>query len=231
MLCCHSHPFLSTSVAQPSHTYSTNATSAVVQPPLYHLLRSWPDGSLLTVLKAAMAGVMSFDMLAKKGSTPRTSFALLGAVERRLADPAVAADLERQLSAAQAGQPPERQLQLPELRRLCLLEGSSAAAWMADNEASSVSVPLTSAFFGLMAAQLGVPPAAFGPPADKMAEGALAGYEQAMRLAPAHPRMAAYASNATRVVGGSVLKQVQLLELALRLAEEANRPLGVQGGA
>jgi hypothetical protein len=179
------------------------------------------------MLKAVMAGVMSLDMLAQKGSTPRASFALSGAVEQRLADPAAASDLERQLAAAQAGLPSERQLRLPELRQLCLPKLSSAAAWMADNEASSVKLVDTWAFFAVMAAQLRVLPAVFGPPAGKMKEAALAGYEQALRLGPPHPRLAVHACNATCAASGSLFRLVHLLELALQMAEESNRPYWV----
>lgn len=150
-------------------------------------------------------------------------FAVFAAVERRLADPAAAATLERQLAAAQAGQPAGRRLQLQELRVLCLLESSSALLWEANSEVASTA----ERSFHKTASRLKLPTAAFGPPCDRLASAALAACEQALRLGPPHPRMAVGAAIAIDATGGSWQRQARQLRSALRLAEAAGRPYWV----
>ena len=116
-------------------------TDTVVLPPLFQLLRAWPDGSLLTLLKAAMAAALLPTVRNKIHSTTRLGLAAAAAVEQRLSDAAAAAAYERQLEALQAGVAGERRLALSELRQHCLLSHARAATQLAYLEEGEAVLP------------------------------------------------------------------------------------------
>lgn len=199
-------------------------TSFYYLTPIFQLLHTWPDGSLLTLLKAAMAAAVLPAVRNPTHNSTRLSLAVAAAVERRLSDATAAASYEQHLDALQAGVPAERRLALSELRQHCLLAHLRAAMQLADLDEGEAAPPgqvanhFAEHFEVLLTAE------ALGPASPQEARSlALASARKLLRRCPSHPRPAVLMAD-LRLSSGDLDAAMQHLRLAVQLAQGADRP-------
>ena len=211
-------------IAAPPSPLVVNASASSYMAPLCQLLLSWPDDSLLTLLKAAMSAAMLPAGAHNPNHSPmRISLAVAAAVEQRLSDAAAAASNERQLEALQAGMPDKRRLALSELRQHCLLAHVRAAMELSHHKEGEAASPgqMTSHLSVLFALPLST--RMLGPASPQETRSlTLASATELLRRCPSHPRPAVLLAD-LHLSFGDLDAAVQHLRTAVQRAQAADR--------
>ncbi|KAL4451892.1 hypothetical protein ABPG75_007554 [Micractinium tetrahymenae] len=222
-LVVHCQPLLSGDAAEPPSgsltVNSTHMTSSAALDRLACCPGLWEDASLLTLLKAAIAGYLRSNMSrAPVSAAFRLAGTVCKAATRQLQDPGRAAAYAAGLASLQPCEPAERRLTVPEVVRI-LAQGQAVAGLRVLCSFSAVE---DAAALGECARILGVRLAVLGPLYAALHGVALAAARRQVQLAQQHPRFHFEAAQALWRAPGSPLagdRGMVHLRLALQLAE------------